>query len=145
VNVLQTDGAGAPARWLVVFTTKSDRWWIRLIPGRFKHVRAFAYCHDTDCWIFYDPCLRTGILTARGAGARQLMLQWTRDAKVLSMEPGPHERIRPLPFACTTAIASLLGLPGGALRPDALYRQCLANGAKPLDEKPRPAPDCNPA
>lgn len=128
-----TNGAGAPPRWLVVFTTKSDRWWIRWIPGRFKHVRAFGYCHETDCYVFFDPALRTCIFTARGAGAHLLMMEWVENASVLIMPPGVHESIRWMPFFCTSAIASLLGLPARALRPDALYRQCLANGAKILD------------
>lgn len=140
MNFVSIDSSGAPPRWLVCFTTKSDRWWIRWLPGRFKHVRAFGYCHETDCYIFYDPALRTVMFTARGTNAHLLMMEWAKDATVLIMAPLPLERVRLGPFSCVTAIASLLGLPGGALLPTSLYRQCLANGAEMLDGRIAPKP-----
>lgn len=128
-----TDSAGAPARWLLCFTGRSELWWINLIPGRFKHVRAFSYTSQTDCWMFYDPCLRTALFTARGEAARSLMLAWSRGAVVLAMAPLADRHLRLSPFSCVTAIASLMCLPGGALRPDGLYRQCLRHGAQIVD------------
>jgi hypothetical protein len=140
MNLLSTDAAGAPTRWLICFARCSGLWWVDLIPGTYKHVRAFAYTAETDCYVFYDPCLRTTMVTARGAGARHLMEAWARNAAILTMTPLSAQRLRLSPFSCVTAIASLLGLPGGALRPDGLYRQCLRHGARIVDhEKPGPA------
>jgi hypothetical protein len=130
VDLLPADAAAGPARWLICFRHRSGLWWVDLIPGRFKHVRAFGCVPECDTWVFYDPCLRTTVFLARGAGARHLMLEWSRDAAVLAMTPLPREHLRVSPFSCVTAIQSILGLPGGALRPDALYRQCLRNGAQ---------------
>lgn len=143
MNLIPTDAAGAPARWLLCFHTRSDLWWInRFIPGRFKHVRAFAAVPDCDAWVFYDPCLRTTLSLARGASARAQMLDWTRDAVVLAMTPLPTLRVRLTPFCCTSAIASLLGLPDRwCVAPTQLYRDCLRHGAQIVDENPGRPPD----
>jgi hypothetical protein len=129
---LDTDVTGAPTRWLVAFDRVAASWWSSLIAcGHYKHVRAVGYVYDLDAYVFYDVQLAgTRIQLARGAGATALMLEWAENADVLAIEPvsnrGRYLRLRPL--LCTTAIAHLIGLPG-ALRPDALYRQLLANGA----------------
>jgi hypothetical protein len=148
MDLLPTDAIGAPARWLICFQRGATLWWVNLIPGRYKHVRAFSFAPECDCWVFYDPCLRTAVTLARGSMARQMMVEWARDSSVLALTAGARQRVRFLPFCCTTAIASLLGLPGGALRPSALYRQCLRHGAQIVDgavptpiAARRPAPD----
>lgn len=132
MQMVSTDGAGAPLRWMIVFRRFSDTWWVRLLAfGEYKHVRAFAFVPECDTYIFYDVARgRTAMFAARGAGARALMLEWTENADVLAMAPlGDLHRL-PLMFLCTTAIRHLLGLPGGALRPDRLFQDCLAHGAE---------------
>jgi hypothetical protein len=129
MDLLPTDSIGTPARWLICFQRHSDLWWVeRFCPGRFKHVRAFGYAREPDCWIFYDVALRTTVHLARGGAARALMLDWTRDAVVLAMDPLPGYRVRLPPFCCTTAIANLMGV-RTAIFPTALYRHCLRAGA----------------
>lgn len=127
-----TDGAGAPLRWMIVFRRDTAAWWVRLLAwGEYKHVRAFAYVGECDTYIFYDVARgRTSIFAARGAGARALMLDWTKDADVLAMSPVGEARRMPVLFLCTTTIRHLLGLPSGALRPDRLFRDCLDHGAE---------------
>jgi hypothetical protein len=132
---LPIDSIGSPSRWLLVFNCKATNWFYRLIAmGRYKHVRAFGYVADCDVYVFYDvqPLEGTTIQIARGDAARRLMLEWTIDADVLAVESSVSREIRwPVPFLCTTTIASLIGLRCVALtlRPDALYRHCLRNGA----------------
>ncbi|HEY1433074.1 MAG TPA: hypothetical protein VGF39_15820 [Stellaceae bacterium] len=107
--------------------------------GHYKHVRAFGYVHECDAYLFYDVQLGGTVLQlARGDGARALMTEWAASADVLVIEklgisPSPIARFFQ-PLLCTTAIAHLLGLPGAlpCLRPDALYRACLKNGAIPV-------------
>ena len=128
MDILPTDGAGAPQRWLIVF--RRSGWWF--VPGRYKHARAFAFVPECDTYIFYDVGWgTTQIFLARGRGARAAMLQWTRDADVLAFAPRQvGARKLQFAFCCTTALRHLLGLPGGTLRPDGLYRDLLRHGAE---------------
>jgi hypothetical protein len=121
---------GTPARWLLVFDREAATWWMSLIAlGRYKHVRAIGYVHDADAYLFYDVQYGgTTLQLARGKGARQLIAGWIADADVLAIEPRCHISFPVRCLLCTTAIAHLVGLPG-ALRPDALFRQALRNGA----------------
>lgn len=131
---LSTDSIGAPTRWLLVFNHKAETWWSRLAAcGRLKHVRAFGYVAGSDAYVFFDPQFEgMSIQIARGDGARRLMVEWCQEADVLRWDrrATPGHRFRCwMPLLCTTAIAHLIGLPFTALRPDALYRKCLQNGA----------------
>jgi hypothetical protein len=136
-RVVATDSIGSPTRWMLVFDRSSSLWWANLIPGRYKHVRAFGYVHDCDTYVFYDvQFVGTTLQLARGEHARRLMVEWTADADVLRYDGGsaPLNRAWCLPFLCTTAIAHLIGLPGGTLRPTAFHKQCLRYGATPFGE-----------
>jgi hypothetical protein len=137
---IDCDVIGGPTRWLVVFDREASSWWASFVAlGHYKHVRAIGYVYDLDAWLFYDVQFAGTILQiARGDGAKALMAEWAAGADVLVIEtpcnslalPGaPWRSLRPL--LCTTAIAHLLGLPGAlpCLRPDALYRACIKNGA----------------
>lgn len=133
-RLLPIDAIGTPSRWLLVFNRRaSSRWTSFIALGRYKHVRCFGYVADADAYIFYDVQFgRTILAVARGDGARRLMLEWCQDADVLAIISSPsHEaaKIIVTPLLCTTAIAHLVGLPAGALRPDTLFRQCLRHGA----------------
>jgi len=117
---------------MLIFRRRSKSWWVNwLVPGRYKHVAAFGYVHETDCWIFFDAWLGgTTIQVARGDAARAMMVAWTRDADVLRMDALPPRTsgFLDLRMLCTTAIAHMLGVPG-ALLPVTLHRQCLDHGA----------------
>lgn len=125
--------SGTPVRWNVVFATSSKYWWAQRLPGRFKHVKAFGYSLSGDCWLFFDPALRTTVSALSGDAAKRTIERWTGSGATLVMPACNRARVRFLPFCCTTAVASLLGLPGGALLPVHLYRQCLRNGAQILN------------
>lgn len=145
-RLIPTDTIGTPTRWLLVFNRKASSWWTSLVAmGRYKHVRTFGYVASADAYIFYDVQFgRTILAIARGDGARRLMLEWCQDADVLSIPAAPGlSRAFPgiVPMLCTTAVARLVGVRCVA-RPDALWRECLRNGAIPIGQSsnsPSPA------
>lgn len=133
-RLLPSDSIGSPTRWHLVFQPVSELWWVNwVVPGRFKHVRAFGLIPDTDVWIFFDVGFRKAeLFVATGRAASHTIGTWIEGADVLVMAPAAQARAPMwMPLLCTTAIARLLGLRCSALRgtPDALYRLCLRNGA----------------
>lgn len=129
-----------PPQWCVVFNTEGDTFWGRLIPGRFKHVRAFTFLPKTKIWIFYDVSFTGTTLSAMpdGPDARAAMWQFIGPigkSYIVSVKRLPQRsRIFPWSNWCTTALRHLLNLPGSALRPDAFFRECLENGGTPFEQ-----------
>jgi hypothetical protein len=134
-RLLPTDSIGSPARWHLVFQPVAELWWVNwLVPGRFKHVRAFGVIPDTDVWIFFDVGFRKAeLFVATGRAASVTIGNWIEGATVISIA---HAAVAAasvgMPFFCTTAVRHLIGLRSCALRPDALLRHCLAQGARIL-------------
>jgi hypothetical protein len=129
---------GQPIRWQLCFDPEAQSRIALMIPGRFKHVRAFGFVPVQDVWIFYDVTMAGTVLRAarnNSAAADRLLWSWTRGCEVLGIAPQGISRL-PKGFWCVTAMKHLIGLNTGALRPDALYRDCLAKGAQTLDEGP---------
>lgn len=129
-----------PPIWTLVFGTKSTRPWLdRLIVGKYKHVRAFAYVPGLHVWVFYD--VHVGgtdiIVAADGEPAQRLIGGWMQDADLIRMPRMKHGTFPPTLGFCVPAIKRLIGLRSGALRPSALYRDCLANGGTPFNEAAR--------
>lgn len=136
-----------PIRWTLCFDETGGHWLSRWIPGRFKHVRAFGFVPVQDIWIFYDVTLKGTVLRAarfNTAAAGRLLSAWSANSQLVSIEPVAQSRRFPCGFWCVTAIKHLIGLRSGALRPDALWRDCLEHGAVTLDEA-RCAPDATSA
>jgi len=132
---------GAPLVWIIVFCRHSSTWWIEALPGTYKHVRAYAFVPPLSSWLFYDVSLSgTVIYTAPdGAAAEAYIGEFTRDADLVGFRPVPGtKRLRIRPFTCVSAIAHLVGVRSGALRPDRLYRDLVAAGGTPLGQQ-RPA------
>lgn len=131
----------SPKRWQVCFAAHSDIWWVqRLVPGRFKHVRAFGFVPIEQVWVFVDVTL--GGVTVQAArdgtnSADWLIHEFIKDCEVLSVEARRSTGV-PVGGWCVPSIRRLLGIPGGALLPDRLWRDCLRHGAVPLDEVSRP-------
>jgi hypothetical protein len=140
--MVASGASGRPARWILAFqrTTKSRL--VRLLAcGTYQHVMAFGYVAEVDHWIFFDwKASLVDIMVARGDHATQLTDQYTRDADLLGMEakPSPGYGLR-FGWWCVPAIRHLVGIGGGALRPDALWRDCIAQGADILSHDIRPA------
>lgn len=124
-------GFDGPDEWLVCFHERAATWWVRLIPGRFKHVSAIGVCKLGQVWVGIDPAVdRTRIWAWRNTSiAHKRILEWTDDALVVAMPArSSRSRLR-LGGWCVPVIGSLIGI-GGALRPDALLRSCLRNGGR---------------
>lgn len=127
---------GEPIRWTLCFDEVPRHWLGRLVPGRFKHVRAFGFVPVQDIWIFYDVTLKGTVLRAardHSATADRLLSAWAANSAMVSIKPLAQRERFPGGFWCVTAIKHLIGLRSGALRPDVLFRDCQAHGAEILD------------
>jgi hypothetical protein len=140
IRVISTDGIGKPRRWLLCFKRRSDSRIVSLLAaGRYKHVLAFGYVEEFDAWLFFDLRFRhLDIQIARGAAARRLMAGYIDGATLLGI-PARDTGSLALGFWCVPAIAKLIGLNSGALRPDALFRDCLAQGGEIVADEHQPA------
>lgn len=129
----------APAVWNIVFNREAASWWSSLVPGRFKHVRAYAFLPAQKLWLFYDVHFGgTDIaVVPDGPDAIRAIYSFIGPegrSEIVSVRRLPRRR-RWLPLAnwCTPALRHLTGLPGSALLPDGFYRECLANGGTPFE------------
>lgn len=126
-----------PETWTLVFSREAATWWTGILAlGRYKHVRAYAYVPFLHVWIFYDVHLRGTdiVIAADGEPANRMISTWIRNADLVVMRRRAvdHRSIPAFGF-CVPAIKRLLGLRCVSLRPDALYRHCLANGGQPFE------------
>lgn len=126
-----------PQVWNLIFNRRpTTRWQGWIVPGEFKHVRAYAYVPGMHVWVFYDPHIAaTDIFLARDGVHAGIVKVWlASDGEQISMKL--HEQRRrwfPPLFYCVPAIKHLLGLRCVAATPDALYRFCLKNGGMPFE------------
>lgn len=132
-----------PEEWCVVFHRKAaSRAFSLIAMGRFKHVAAFAHLPAQRAWLYFDlqfSHLRNAVIPDTPEG-RALLGSLIDDTEIVRMRRrGGRARWMRFGLICTTAVKHLLGLSGGALRPDALYRYCLQNGGVVLDESTGPA------
>lgn len=123
-----------PKVWSVVFNREAASGWARLVPGRFKHVRAYAFIPATRIWLFYDVHFGGVQLFAvpDGPDAMAAIFSFIGPpgvSEIVSVRCLPRRR-RLFPWSnwCTSALRHLLNLPGSALRPSSFYRDCLRNG-----------------
>jgi hypothetical protein len=128
-----------PTSWCVVFNLDAASGWARFVPGRFKHVRAFAFIPKCRTWLFYDVSFAGTELMAIPDGPDARAAIWSfigppGKSCVVSVPRLPRRR-RLFPWSnwCTTAIRHLLNLPGGAVRPSAFHRDCLRSGGVPFE------------
>lgn len=129
--------------WCLAFWPHAtNRWFDRLIPGRFKHVSAFAYSPRARTWVLIDTsvfCTQVTLLPATGPLAEAMLARMTEGSSVLRINARSQAGVRfPWPLVCTSAVASLVGL-RGALLPDTLWRNCIKAGAEIVYENPQPA------
>jgi hypothetical protein len=143
IRVVPAGAAGAVARWIIAFHRSTESRWVRFFAcGRYKHISAFGYVPQLDQWIFFDWRYSTvDIIVAHGTEATRFINFYTADADLLGMEPRKTGRGFRIGFWCVPAIKQLIGIRGGALRPDALWRDCVRQGAEVLHESARPAAD----
>lgn len=123
--------------WYVAFFNGPQRyWWSPLCREGFRHVAAFAYDAEQAVWLLYDVTLeRTHI---RALSSEQ-MDAWVDNLpahrRIVYFEP---KAVKPpavrIGFWCAPAVAHAVGAASRALRPEALYRDLLAQGARPAFE-----------
>lgn len=123
-----------PDSWLVVFHEKSSvRWVNRLVWGRFKHVSAVAWFEAARVWVLFDPALpRIQIVAMPENIGAEVVGGMIDNAGVLRIRTreGFGSVGGRLGLWCVPAVKHLLGLRCGALRPDALWNHCVADGAE---------------
>lgn len=132
--------AGEPDAWFVIFNRETKSRWLRWLPGKFKHVRAYGYMPGLKVWLFFDPASNAISLgaAAYGVEAQAIIDSWTGPpgaSEILLVPPRrPAEGRFPMLGWCTTAVAHLLGLRLGAFpTPDRLWQRCLAAGGRPIE------------
>lgn len=126
---------GMPPNWFVAFYNDDQRyWWSWMCRDGFRHVAAFGYCAARDVWLSYDVTMTRTIvqaLTRDELIAGIAALPANRTIVAFQPKAEPSEPANRLGFWCTPAVAHLVGVPSRALRPEALYRDLLAHGARP--------------
>lgn len=124
-----------PFTWFVCFHPNCASRWVRLIPGRYKHVSCFGQVPSTRAWVFCDPAIdwmRLSVVADEDAD--DVFKVWTaNDAKIvrinLQRKTGRHWRIG---FWCVPAVAHILGVRSRAVRPDGFLRELLRQGGELL-------------
>lgn len=126
-----------PDVWTVVFSRVASSPWLGfLAPGRYKHVRAYAYVPYLHVWVFVDPHIRGTdlLLAADGAPAQRVIAEWIPDADLLSVRRVTRETVRPVLFGhCVPVVRRIVGVPGSALLPCGFFADCLRNGGQPFE------------
>lgn len=134
---IEPTAGGFPGAWYAAFYNGERRhWWWPLCRDGFRHVSVFGYCPEHAIWLLYDVALARTYVRALSS---EQMDAWV-DAlpshrRIVNFEAAdPDARPLRLGFWCTTAAAHLLGVRSRALRPEALYRDLIAQGARPAFE-----------
>lgn len=127
--------SGFPSAWYVAFFgSRREHWWDWLAPRGFQHVLAFAYAAHAERWVVYDVGRhRTVIRTLTTEAFTRWLAGLPRGRTIVHFEAGDAEAEPAFRagFWCSTAVAHLVGVRTRALRPAALYRDLLAQGARP--------------
>lgn len=124
-----------PADWYVSFDPFSPRRWIRwLARGKFKHVSCFGFVERAQSWVFFDFHLdRSRIFVVGDHEANALIGEYSTGKTVVRLAKplGQELNINMAAGAwCVPAVAHIVGIKTCTLRPDAFFRQCLANGGE---------------
>jgi len=126
--------AREPAAWVLVFSRTSKTWWVRWLAwGRYQHVKAFAFVPAVNVYVFYDWALdRQGIVVApnNDETVKGYLAEFIDGCDLISapLRVAARPRVQFGFLYCVPAIKHLIGLRSRALRPDRLWRDCLAAG-----------------
>ena len=120
--------------WFLAFFTRcGSEFFNRWVPGKYKHVSAFAFSPSTKTWVWYDVSLKGTkiMLLPPGWQSDEILAFMTREADILRVERGkvPSVGMR-LGFWCVPAVKHLIWSNCSALIPSTLWRYCLKDGAK---------------
>ena len=130
--------AAMPPEWYVAFWDgERPHWWWPICKPGFRHVAAFAYYPDAALWLVYDVTLRRTLIHALAPSQLSAWVAGLPDHRTIVAYEPPAEPRAPdlrLGFWCTPAVAHLVGVASRALRPHALYRDLVLQGARPAFE-----------
>jgi hypothetical protein len=130
--------SGMPPHWYVAFYNDGQRyWWSGLCRDGFRHVAAFGYCADQAAWLLYDVTTRRTLIRMLTPSQMDAWVEALPDnRRIVAFEPTeePADPAFRLGFWCTPAVAHLVGARSRALRPEAFYRDLIAQGARPAFE-----------
>jgi len=122
-----------PTHWVLAFSPVAPNWWIGALAwGRYKHVRAYGYVPFLHVWVFVDATFAglEVILAAKGPAANAMIATWAAGCDLVVMRRQVHANRSVFTAAsgwCVPAMKRLIGLRSRALRPDALFRDCLTH------------------
>lgn len=125
-----------PKTWVLVFAREGEGW-ARYVPGRYKHVRAYAYLPGMKAWILYDPH-RSGVdikVIHDRKEALTALYHFTWQSDLMRFPASPGRTFFPVFFTCVGAIKHLIGLRSRALILGTFHRHCLAAGGVALAEE----------
>ncbi|NBX65883.1 MAG: hypothetical protein EBQ96_02695 [Proteobacteria bacterium] len=113
----------------IVFSGKTDVWWLRLLRPGFRH--CFALVRDTERWIVVDPMLHKMEVLTTACPHDFDLPAWmrARGYRVLRVPVlTPMRRaLAPAPFTCVEAMKRLIGLQEWRIfTPWQLYRRLVA-------------------
>ncbi|MCC7047195.1 MAG: hypothetical protein IT562_10820 [Alphaproteobacteria bacterium] len=133
------DQAAEPQYWTLVFNRTTTHRWARMLAcGRYKHVSAYAFLPAFRQWLFFDvhPHRTQIIVASDGRAALALIAERSQDADLMRIrvQNGRSVLGGRVGFYCVPAVKHLIGLRSGALRPDALWRDCLKAGGEPAQD-----------
>jgi hypothetical protein len=127
--------------WILLFSKKPGRWWVRLLAsGRYHHVKAIAYLPTMRAWLFYDVKFNGTRLMLAHEGdpdTRASLHDYLDGCDLVAMPrlPFPRRTAPQAGFWCTLAMKHLVGLRTPALRPDRLWRDSIAAGGRPYETR----------
>lgn len=132
-----TNGA-APANavlvWNIAFLPSRERtWWDVFSPRWCRHVVCFGYAASTLTWVVVETARERTVIMSLEEAAFDAWLDdlWRRQPIILrytAKNARDHEHR--LGVWCSTMVARLCGVTGGAWRPLALYRSLRRDGAQ---------------
>lgn len=123
--------------WYIAFYPHHGHWWTKFIPGRWKHCAAFSFSRIARTWVFLDVSIYgvKCIVLPASEDSHLVLAHWTAGAGVLKMPAQCHLAPRPrLGMWCVPFVKHLIGIKGGAVRPDALWKDCLRQGAEVISD-----------
>lgn len=124
-----------PEFWMVVFHDKADTPWVnRWLPSKLKHVDVVGYAPKAGVWIWVEVMIGRMVVAAvkdDNAG-REMVALHRKNSRTLLVRPKVCGRKVRIPLNCVTAVAHLVGSRSGALLPDRLWRDLLAEGAQEI-------------
>lgn len=110
------------------------------IGQEFKHVSCFGFIPATGCWLFHDWCSTdTGLWVVPDQDADRMLSRAQDDAVIVRFVPPlfiTRDRFK-IGMWCVPSVAHLTGVNSCALRPDALFRDVLAQGGEIIIGKRR--------